>query len=209
LEFFSVGNDFFDSICHSLSADSTGRTYAVECIADQSAWRGFEFSYRVKPSSQFPDQTLVYQNILDYLFAERIEHCFVHENGKVKEPPGDLLRLRRSFDKQNKGKIWKNLTKGKADLLSDHYSNWDELLRTIEKTARKHVHQRYNQILTPKIEEQLKCIDEQIRKLQFAKPDGCEDQAQDLCRLKEVLTDWDLELDIAGFLSINGGILGF
>ena len=120
----------------------------------------------------------------------------------------NFLKLRRSFDRQNKGRVWKNITKEKATFLSSKYSNWEAILRTVEKIARGHVFERYTQILAPKIEAQTINIDEQIRKLQNAKPDDWEDQVQALDQLKIALTTWELELDIVGFLSVNGGVLG-
>ena len=92
--------------------------------------------------------------------------------------------------------------------MSIYYSNWDELLKSSEEVARAHVSDRYAQILAQKIEGQLSNTDEQIRKLKTAIPDGWEDQIQALCRFKEALATWELELDTVGFLSINGGILG-
>ena len=208
LEFFSIGNDFFDSLCKSLSEEPAGRTYAIECTVDQPIWRGFEFSYRINPSKHISAKVMGYQNLLDYLFAERVEHCFVDEKGKVKEPPNEFLRLRRSFDNKNKIRIWKNITKQKSVLLSNFYPNWNELLRSSEEIARTHIHERYIAILSPKIERQINNIDEKIRKLKTAEPTGWNDQIQALEKLKDALVKWELELDIVGFLSINGGILG-
>jgi ATP-dependent helicase HepA len=208
LEFFSVGNDFFDSVCRSLFTGTTGRTYAVECSVDLPSWMGFEFSYRIKVSSE-----LEHKNFLDHLFALRIEHCFINVNSEIAEQYRDFLKLRRSFDKPNKNRIWKNLTKEKATMLAGYYPNWETLLRSTEEIAQAHIHERYSQILKPEIEVQLNNLDEQIEKLEIAEPDGWKDQIKTLDKLRKALLDttstpaWELELDAVGFLSINGGIL--
>jgi ATP-dependent helicase HepA len=212
LEFFSVGNNFFDSVCRSLFTDPTGRTYAVECqLAEPLEWRGFEFSYRINPSSK-----LAGQNFLDHLFAKPTLYCFVDEENEVteRERSEDFLRLRRKkFNKENKGRIWKNLTKEKAALLDGYYSDWKDRLRKTERTAQAHIQKRYSQILEPEIKEELNSLDEQIGKLETAKPDGWKEQIHTLKKLKKALDGtaaapaWELELDTVGFLSINGGIL--
>ena len=207
LEFFSVGNDFFDSLCRSLSTDVTGRTYAVECTGDRPPWRGFEFSYSVKPSTELTRKKLVYQSLINHLFAERTEHCFIDERSKISDAPGEFLKIRRSFSTNNKVKVWKNLTKRTATYLTSYYLNWDQLIRSTEKIARLYIRERYDKILTPKIELQFENIDSKIMKLKTATPDGWEYQVVALNQLKNDLTNWELELDSIGFLSINGGIL--
>lgn len=208
LEFFSIGNDFFDSICESLFINPSGRTYAIECKAEQTIWRGFEFIYRARQAKQLADEKNGYVNFLEHLFNEHIEHCFVDENEKIKELPGDILRMRRLFNKQNKRKVWKNLIEEKSTLLTSYYPNWELLLRKNESIARTYAHERFVKILSPKIEEQVTNIDEQIKNLKNAMPDNWEDQIKALNKLKEFLPMWELELVATGFLSINGGILG-
>ena len=207
LEFFSIGNDFFDSVCRSLFTDPTGRTYAVECnTLRYPTWRGFEFSYRLKVNSTLVPGGLGLQNLLDYIFAERIEHSFVNEDGELSESTVDLLKLRRSFNNSNKRQIWKNITKNSAIFLSNFYPNWEKLIRDTEKISREHIRGRYSHILAPKIDDQFAKLTEQIKKLESAKPDGWEDKIKSLNHILEAINTWDIELDAVGFLSINGGL---
>ena len=209
LEFFSMGNDFFDSVCQSLVTETIGRTYAIESINDRwTTWRGFEFSYRLEVK-QLPNNDSEYQNVLDHLFAERIEHCFVDENNNIAEMHNDLLTFRQSFNKINKGRTWSNLTKQKVNCLSSYYPNWEERLRTAEKTANRYIRDQYSKILEVKVNAKIASINEEIRILQNARPGNWENQVESLSRLKDTLTSWEIELDTVGFLSINGGIIDY
>ena len=76
-----------------------------------------------------------------YLLDLVVDEIAELEAGKLNVYPGTYSEY--AFEKQNKGKVWKNLTKEKAALLSSYYSHWDDLLRSTEKTAREHVRERY------------------------------------------------------------------
>jgi len=207
LEFFSVGNSLFDSFCRSLSTEATGRTYAIECVGDFPTWRGFEFSYHLKSKSGFGGDDPVYENIIDYMFAEPILYCFISDDKKLVGNSSGILKLRKSFGKYNKGKLWQNLTKQKAFLIGESYSNWEELLRSAEKKAKEYALKQYSERLTYKLDYQFKTISEQIRNLKSAKVEDWESEISDLNKLTKILSEWTVELNTVGFLSINGGIL--
>src|SRR5690606_10277078 len=47
IEFFSVGNDFFDAVCYELENGVSGCIYGLECHFGENPWRGFEFVFRI------------------------------------------------------------------------------------------------------------------------------------------------------------------
>ncbi len=211
LEFFSVGNDFFDVVCAALWQSSKGRTYSVECQSICSLWRGFEFSY-------FPtvdrDLLRLHPGLLkhlDRLFAVRGEHYFIDEDLTPAVDNSGLLSLRRSLTNEGKDTIWRNFTLNntRVQLLAERYANpgWETLVNSAEAIARVEAKKHFSLSLANVLEIEAARIVEQIRQAKLAGADGWEDEIAGLEALLAAINDWDVELDTAGFLSVNGGII--
>jgi ATP-dependent helicase HepA len=211
LEFFSVGNPLFDAVCSSLCSSPKGRTYAIECRASHPQWRGFEFSYR--PSGR---KTLLRSypglvNHLDRVFAVRLEHCFIAEDLSPASDTGPLLTLRRSLRPQDHNSTWWNFTLNnqRITLLQDRYTAaaWPVLLSKAEHKARELARTRLAEALEPLFTAERARIAEQVRQSEAAKADDWQEEVAGLNHLLRALDEWDLELDIVGFLSVNGGLV--
>jgi hypothetical protein len=211
LEFFSVGNEFFDAVCKSLHLSTKGRTYAVECQSKLTPWRGFDFSYR-----PFGKQDLLLQHPghlkhLDRVFAVRTEHIFIGEDLKPAPNGSELLILRKSLTNDKKDAIWNNFTLNntKVQLLADHYAQhgWEKLVAGAESMARIQVKEYFSLSLATILETESARITEQIRQAKVACADGWEDEIAGLEALLLAVNEWDVELDTTGFLSVNGGII--
>ena len=211
LEFFSVGNEFFDAVCASLNHSTKGRTYAVECHVDHSPWRGFEFSYR-----PFGDYGLLtrhpgHRKHLDRVLAVRTEHCFVGEDLQLASTALELLSLRRSMTNETKNKVRQNFTlnNGRTQVLSEHYANlgWEALVNRAEAKARIEAKKLFAMSLAPSIEAECARIAEQIRQAKAARAHGWEEEIEGLETLQKAIHGWDLELDACGFLSVKGGLI--
>lgn len=211
LEFFSVGNEFFDAVCATLSQSSKGRTYAVECYSSHAAWRGFEFSYRAVGKRDLLAQHPGLLKHLDRVMAVRVEHCFIGEDLKPAADNAALLNIRKSLSLDGHDVTWRNFTCNnmRVQLLADHYANpgWDTLTKRAEARARLKAKEHFTLSLAPGLESERDRINEQIRQAKGAKSDGWQDEVAGLEALIRVVTEWDLELDAAGFLSVNGGII--
>ncbi|MBZ0264224.1 DEAD/DEAH box helicase family protein [bacterium] len=210
IEFFSVGNEFFDSVCRSLFDDPKGRTYAVECnINKDFSWRGFEYSYKLISSNTLQGKSSSHSNIIDSIFTENVEYCFINEDCEVANQYNNLLRFRKSLCKGNKNRIWKNLTKNKLSYLLEYYDNWSELVHNSERVAYKEIKKRFEIILSEKLKLEFNNIDDEIIKLKSIRPENWEEEVTSYKQLKKVISEWDLQLNSLGFLSINGGILDY
>jgi ATP-dependent helicase HepA len=211
LEFFSVGNEFFDAVCATLVNSTKGRTYAVECHSPHPVWRGFEFSYRAIGNPLLLDKHPGLVKHLDRVMAFRTEHIFVGEDAQLAGNATTLLAIRRSFTKEGHNLTWFNFTlqNTRAQLLADYYaqSRWENLVAQMEGVARKQARVHFAAVLSDVIRTEFARIEEQIRQATIANADGWEDEVAGLEALRAAITGWDVELDIAGFLSINGGII--
>lgn len=212
LDFFTVGNEFFDAVCSTLRTTSKGRKYAVELLSPKSAqWVGFEFSYRLVGRRELLAGHPGLVKHLDRVLAVRGEHCFIAENLKPAPDQKGLLDLRRAIKKEDKNVSWWNFTLNntRVQLLSDRYakSGWDALVKRAEALAKSQARERFAQILSPILESEQSRVQEQIRQAKAARSDGWEDEVAGYEALIQAIVDWDLELDLVGFLSINGGII--
>jgi ATP-dependent helicase HepA len=210
LEFFSVGNEFFDAVCASLYQSPKGRTYAVECSATHGSWRGFEFIFRAIGNKSLLGDHSGLLNQLDRIFTCRIEHCFIGEDSVPAPDVDALLKLRRSLKKETKDRVWWNFTakNGRAESLEGFYAGkgWAALVAENEQLARALVRERYKESLASALETEHARIAEQVRQLKVVKPDGWEEDLASVELFGKAIDAWDVELEGAGYFSINGGL---
>jgi len=212
IEFFSVGNEFFDAVCATLNNSSKGRAYAVECsVPSRAPWRGFEFCYRPFGRRDLLKQHSGLLKHLDRVLAVRGEHVFVSEVGQVESDVAGFFAVRKSLKREAKDLTWWNFTlkNEQVKLLSDRYAvpGWEVLVNRSEAVARSLAKARLSLVLAPAFDEERLRIEEQVRQAKSARADGWEDEIRGLESLLLAMEEWDVELDVAGFLSINGGIM--
>lgn len=211
LEFFSVGNEFFDAICTALNQSSKGRTYAVECQSSHTQWRGFEFSYRPIGNRDLLLQHPGLLKHLDRVLAVRLEHCFIGDDLQSAADNPALLSIRKSLTNDGHNEIWRNFTLNntRVQLLANFYANpgWKSLVNRAEALARPKAKDRFSLSFATVFESERARIVEQIRQAKVAGADGWEDEIAGLEALLLAINGWDVELDTAGFLSVNGGII--
>jgi ATP-dependent helicase HepA len=209
LEFFSVGNSFFDAVCDSLFTTSTGRAYAIECRTDQGKWRGFEFIFRVTCREKTALMQNGLLNQLDRVFGNRLEHVWIGEDGELSAISDSLLQLRRSLNKASKGRTWWNLTGEKAYGIETHYAEtgWKTFVEQRFQEAQMIGRQRFSDALAERLAAEHNRLKEQERQLSVLKPIGWEDDVSAINLLRNAIEDWDVELEALGFLSVNGGLL--
>jgi hypothetical protein len=212
LEFFSVGNSLYDSVCASLDQSPKGRTFAVECH-DRSfaAWRGFEFSYKIEPKKELLQNYPGLIKHLDRIFALKKCFIFVDESLSSAEEKSDFVKLLASLTEETKNRSWWNFTLNntKVQLLARQYENsgWADLVKSAENKANLHARTVFKQKLEPVVVKERERINEQIRQASLSKSDDHMAEIAGLNSLLEVINNWNIELDTAGFLSINGGII--
>ena len=211
LEFFSVGNEFFDAVCATLTNSSKGRIYAVECLAPaRPLWCGFEFAYQAVGRRELLGNHPGLIKHLERVLAVRIEHVFISDTCQISEDGASLLNIRRSLKREDQKQTWWNFTSNneKVQLLSDRYAvaGWESLVFQAEARARECARKRFSETLTTALEGEQVRIAEQIRQARVAKADGWEDEVAGLEALAQAIGGWEIELDMAGFLSVNGGI---
>jgi len=210
LEYFSVGNDFFDAVCATLHQSATGRAYAVECAWPRGEWRGFEFAYRPTGRRDLLGSHPGLLKHLDRIFAVRLGHCFVTEALNPAHKQSSLLQsIRQGLKPEDKDIKWRNFTlnNGRTQLLTDRYPDWSNLVTQAEAVARSAVRDHFTLALASAIELERKRIEEQIRQARLSQSDQWEHEVAGLNALLEAVNAWDLELDFAGFLSVNGGLI--
>ena len=211
LEFFSVGNEFFDAVCATLCQSSKARTYAVECLSPHPPWRGFEFSYRPAGRRVLLAEHPGLAKHLDRVFAVRGDYCFIGDDLQPAQDSAGLLAVRKSIKKDDHDETWWNFTLNntRVQILSDRYANpgWEDLTKRAEALARAQAKAHFCLSLTPALQSEQSRINEQIRQAKAAKADGWEDEIAGLEALLRAMNDWDVELDTAGFLSVNGGLI--
>ena len=211
LEFFSVGNEFFDAVCAILHRSPQGRSYAVECLADHTAWRGFEFAYRPTGCREIVAAHPWLSNDLGRIFGVKTEHCFIGEDLQPARDDLNLLTIRKSLRPEDKNQNWWNFTlkNTRVQLLANRYANpgWTKLVTEAECHGSRVARARLVESLAPDLDAERVRIEEQIRQLRVSRTIDWEDEVTALELLLKALSNWELELVIAGFFSVNGGLL--
>ena len=211
-QFFQSGNLLFDVVMASLKSRSTGRTYAIRCLAPSfpTPWRGFEFAFSAEPAVEHLIDLPALVARGTQTFFGRSVHVMVREDGVVVDDPDKLLELRRSFKSQTKDRDWENLTKDKAAILErvfreQTWSNAVESLYGIAmRAARGYLLERLSQDL--KFEDALVSeYEQQTAQILSVERDAELDAWR---RYRKALQEWRVVLDSAGFLAVNTGMGG-
>ena len=116
LHFFNFGHPLFDAMVQSLTAQTTGRTYAIDVKAyGRMPWRGSSSSSTPCPTWPALGGNLGIVNQARQLFEVTPLHLFCSYHEVTLEPDGSVLReLRQMLDRKDKDRTWWNLTKMKA-----------------------------------------------------------------------------------------------
>jgi hypothetical protein len=209
LEFFSVGNGLFDAICDCLFRVARGRAYAVECQVPAPEWRGFEFIFRVAQPGKRLLNNPGLLNRWNRIFAESLEDVWVREDGELPTRPDRLSQVRRSLNSAGKNRTWWNLTNAKAQVLEERYADpgWSVLLNKRMEEALSCARDRFRESFAERFVAEHEHLNEQQRQLAALRPSGWEDDISAIELLRHALSEWDVELDSLGFLSVNGRLL--
>jgi len=212
LEFFSVGNNFFDAVCSTLRSSSGGQAYAVECLdLSRDQWCGFEFAYRAVGSCETLAKHPGLVKHLDRILSIRSAHIFVSDGGQLPEDGAALLNIRRKLKREDKERNWWNFTvnNNRVQLLASRYgaAKWQELVNRLEQISCKQAKKIFSEALAPAIEAEQSRIAEQIRQAKVSKSDGWEEEIAGFEALCQAINGWEIELEAAGFLSVNGGLI--
>jgi ATP-dependent helicase HepA len=201
LDFFTAGHPLYDAVINSLSAQPTGRSYAIEVDAPASApFQGYEFVVRAIPDlSRLADAPALADRTRALLPAFRVHH-FVDADGKPSPDQDALLALRKSIDPEDKGASWWNLTKEKARRLGEVFPDWYARTQQAAEAALSGLLARFETEAGPRLRAALDRLGEQIRQ------EGDSEEGRELARVKVALEGWRLVIDTAGFLSVNGGL---
>lgn len=207
LQFFTLGNPFFETVVASLDALTTGRTYAATCLAPgREAWVGFEFVFKAIPNLGAIHDPGILSRVAE-AFPSRWEHIFVGADGVVVVDSGEHLALRRSLVMEQKGRTWQNLTRERAATLPKLVeAAWQDTLHSTfarsNEIARDNIQTRLARDLKAEHERIAEAIEEAGRRSEI-------ERAADVAALESIaqaLGDWSMKLDGVGFLAINVGL---
>jgi hypothetical protein len=211
LEFFSTGNEFFDAVSATLRTTAFGRAYAVECHSARPAWRGFEFSYTVSGRRDLLEHHPGLIKHLERVLDIRPEHVFIGEDLTHPADQAALLSLRKGLTRDGQNRSWSNFTlkNGRSQLLADYYAkkDWSTLVSQTEEKAQEQARLLFSVALEMAVRNESIRVAEQIRHAYTSKSTGWEEEIAGLEALLDALSKWEVRLDIAGFLSINGGLI--
>lgn len=210
LNFFNVGNQFFDAVINSLYQTTTGRVYGVACRNNRiSSWCGFEFSFFAAPDLSLLSGYPALINKAAGLFPLKPVNVFLPLNGKFDPEENNVLRkIRRDLHPAQKGEVWCNLTKDKTKYLPQLVGDrdWEDLVYKLHEKAHNVAHKHLDKKLNPIIEAEVaRCI-EQLRRMDLSRGEFAI-EGPSLQLLCEALTNWKIKTDTAGFLAVN--ISGF
>jgi ATP-dependent helicase HepA len=206
LNFFTVGNELFDSVIESLIQHPMGRNYAVACtIPKHEPWIGFEFVFYAAPDVEVLGDKHGLVNQARSLFTVRPLHLYFSVEGEYADDQSKLLQARQSLGLEGKNRTWWNLTKERSRLLPQAVGDqdWQQLILNLHEKAHLKAHQLYQERLENVIKEETNRIREVMRQLQLESDASAQDERQSLQLLALSIAGWNTKLDGLGFLSIN------
>jgi ATP-dependent helicase HepA len=210
LSFFNIGNPLFDAVISSLQLHSTGRSYAVACeFPARSAWTGFEFVFRISPDLKLLQGNYGLSNQALSLFTARPLHFFYSHDGKYFEDGDELLAIRRQLQLNVRNHVWRNLNEN-AELLRGVVGprDWQDTVLAVYGIAEEKARQTFALRIAADIEREIERLSEHMRQLRERQNESDQDEIASLQTLQLAITNWHIELDGIGFLSINDSLLG-
>ncbi|MBS1807636.1 MAG: DEAD/DEAH box helicase family protein [Acidobacteria bacterium] len=206
LNFFNVGNPFFDAVIQSLVMHPTGRTYALACrLSGHESWMGFEYVFFVAPdlTPLVNNYGLVNQALS--LFTAQPLHLFCDGQGNFTERDSELLSIRRRLKPEHKNRSWWNLTKEKSQLLPHSFGeqDWQDAVNHTYRLAKDRARLLFRERLALTLEAEMARIAEQLRQAKGQPDRFAENETEALLLLLDSITNWRVELDSLGFLSVN------
>jgi len=211
IDFFTVGNELFDAVVRSMPEDGIGRTFAVECVVPGTApWLGLEVVLEAVPQiSAFANNAPGLANRARQLICTRPFHVFVSTGGKVADDTlGEALEvLRRSLNRENKGRLWSNLTKEKAQMLHRAFpgGTLQQGIISAQNQATEVARKHFTVRLGPEVDEEITRVKEMIR-LALNNDKSPNEEIDLLNTYVRALPEWTVRIDAIGFLSVNGAI---
>jgi hypothetical protein len=210
LHFFNIGHPLFDAVVQSLTAQNSGRTYAIDIKAHGRApWMGYEFVFRAAPDLAALGANLGLVNQARQLFEVPPVHLFCRYYEPALEPDGSSLRaLRESLERKDKDRTWWNLTKMKAVQLQEQLlaQDWQQKVRAAYDLARAAAERHFAEQFAAELGAEQARLEELER--QVRREGAAAQELEPIAALRQALRNWKVELDSAGFLSVNGNILG-
>lgn len=209
LQFFNVGNPFFDSVISSLNSNTTGRTFAIAAI-DPSApsWTGLKLIFTAQPDFEVLAGNYGLINQATNLFTLNRKIVFLDINGIVAstEVAKPLNDIHGSLSNDQKNRTWWNLTNEKAKYILEAMGSrgWTEFLQQSYEVAEAEARKHFQEKLTGRIQLESDRIREQRRQLESRIDSGAIRESMNLHVLSLAISQWRVELDSIGFLSVNG-----
>jgi ATP-dependent helicase HepA len=203
MQFFTVGNPFFDTVCRSLHEQTCGRTYAVEAsLTDVEPWGGFEFVYVPELPSKSESGSYGLFNRIEAILATDPLHIFCGVDEQFADGL-QWLKLRRSILPEHKDLSWSNITKEKARRLQDTFGGvgWTTLVQSLKRSAELRARQEFSERLSGVITAEEQRLE--ILIAQLSHMEASVEEIEVLRSWQQSLMSWSVRLDAVGFLSIN------
>ena len=206
LEFFGLGNPLFEAMFHSIHGEILGRTYAVE-IRDESVakWMGFEFVFVPSPDLAPIGDNFGLKNRAREYFDFQPTSVFCSVNGEIEANPTMLARLRSSLTRESKEHLWTNFTKEKALALAEleiFERGWESIINDCHAASHNWMKSECGDLVAAQVSEKLQLLRMQLKTT--VQLDSETTYVAPLKKLIASLSNWTLELDSVGFLSVNG-----
>jgi ATP-dependent helicase HepA len=206
LEFFQVGNPFFDSVVNATANHPFGRTYVVHCKApNRPPWMGFEFVFAAHPRRDNIAARSDLVHLIDSYFSLAPIHIFVDREGRVDGDTAGLRTIRRALTKDNKGTTWNHLWQDREELLDSLVATEDWAGRVYESAelAKEHATQAFRERLEPALSEQCRRWENLIREVTEKRTQMTPVELASIHELLESARNWNVQVEGAGFLAIN------
>jgi hypothetical protein len=166
---------------------------------------GFEYVFFAAPDLKPLANNYGLVNQALGLFTAPPLRLFCDGEGNFTERAGELLTIRSKLKLEHKNGSWWNLTKEKSRLLPQSFGQreWPEAVSHTYQLARDRARHLFRQRLALTLEAETARIAEQIRQAKGQPERFTENEVAALLLLLDSITNWGVELDSLGFLSLN------
>jgi hypothetical protein len=145
---------------------------------------------------------------IEHFFNDLPINLLINEKGELLDDEKNrlVLSFRKELKWDQENKIWWDLIRTKASCLENYYPEWRKLIKRLEKICRKKAKNVFEEKFNPLVKEKQAALSEKILQLNHSKPDGWKESVENSEKLQSIMSNWDIQLDAVGFISINGGL---
>jgi len=205
IEFFTYGNVFFDSICNSLKNSKYGRCFAINVSNTLGVnFFGLEIILRIDINKKLINDFPSLINLSDFLFKNKTELMFIPFNKDDYFDYDKITEIRSLILSESDKVSVKNFSNDETvSLIKTQQNNLEVCIENFQDKEIKNIKKKFEMHFEQDIKFEIERIESHCNFLKHQNNDFYNDEINNMNAYKNLLSEWDLEIDSIGILNIE------